>query len=544
MPDSSHSDSICLVGQAVGDFDLLRRLGSGGMADVYLAEQKSIVAGEVVLRRNVALKVLRRDLSKDKSYVKRFHREAQAAAGLVQSNIVQIYEVGETNGIHYIAQEYVRGRNLKQYLNRFGAVEPAMAVNVLRQAGLALQKASEMGVIHRDIKPENIMLSTSGEVKVADFGLARINDQRGRQDLTQIGITMGTPLYMSPEQVEGSSVDPRSDIYSLGITLYHMLSGEPPFAGDNALAIAVQHVKEMAKPLQQSRPDVPNELCELIHRMIAKEPENRFQSATDLLKSVRKIQISENVDWDEIAMRLAGDESESPTTVGHLAATRQLQAVMRGHVKSWWRKPLVIGSMALLTLCGIGLGWALAKQQVPANPLVVEIQADQASGIEKKESVEEQYRAARWLLMAANARTSDSNAMSAAAKSYRAVIDFHEVPQDTESEEYYTTKYYHLLSRQQLGEIYWLQNEWFAANEQFKVLKNEPDTFQIFRLHGQIGYAMYLDEVERDELGALQILKQLESEMQDQEYYLLNKFFAEALTSLYNKYPYQDGLGF
>ena len=127
MSNSYKSDSESLVGQSVGDFELLRRLGSGGMAEVYLAEQKSLVAGEVVLRRNVALKILRRNLSKDDSYVKRFHREAQAVAGLVQSNIVQIYEVGESEGVHFIAQEYVRGRNLKQYLNRFGAVEPAVS---------------------------------------------------------------------------------------------------------------------------------------------------------------------------------------------------------------------------------------------------------------------------------------------------------------------------------------------------------------------------------------------------------------------------------
>lgn len=546
MSNPSKNETVSLVGQSVGDFDLLRRLGSGGMADVYLAEQKSMVAGEVVLRRNVALKILRRDLSNDQSYVKRFHREAQAAAGLIQSNIVQTYEVGESEGVHFIAQEYVRGRNLKQYLNRFGAVEPEMAVNVLRQTGMALQKAGEMGVIHRDIKPENIMLSTSGEVKVADFGLARINDQRTQQDLTQIGITMGTPLYMSPEQVEGNAVDPRSDIYSLGITVYQMLAGKPPFEGENALAIAVQHIKDEAQPIQQLRPDVPIELCDLIHRMMAKEPSGRVQSATELLKELRKIKISENVDWDEIALRLASDESEHRNLSGRLAATRQLQAVMRGQLRSWWRKPLVIGSLGLLTLCGIGLGLGLANQADPVDPLTVEIdtQPDEA-GIAKQETVELQYREARWSMMAANASSGEtnSNATETAALNYQAVLDFHPVPADADSEEYYTTKYFHLLARQQLGEIYWLQNNWYAANEQFKLLKNEPGTFQIFRLHGLIGNAMYLDLVE-DELSALQVLKQLDSEMQDQQFYLLNGFFSDQLTAMYNKYPYQDGLRF
>ena len=177
-----------LSGLVLGEYQLLRRLGQGGMAFVYLALQKS-------LQRKVALKVLKADLAEDETYVKRFEREAQAAAKLTQGNIVQIYEVGHAEGYHFIAQEYVAGRNLRQYIGRHGAVEPVMAVNVLRQCSLALQKASETGVVHRDIKPENIMLSTKGEVKIADFGLARILERSGDQALTQVGVTMGTPLY-------------------------------------------------------------------------------------------------------------------------------------------------------------------------------------------------------------------------------------------------------------------------------------------------------------------------------------------------------------
>ena len=175
------------------------------MADVYKKNKKSLI------ERHVALKVLKPELASDESYVKRFHREAQSAATLVQANIVQIYEVNEVDGLHFIAQEYVRGRNLRQYLDRYGAVEPVMAITVLRQCAMALQKAAEFHVVHRDIKPENIMLSTSGEVKVTDFGLARVNNDSSQQALTQIGITMGTPLYMSPEQVEGGSLDSRSE---------------------------------------------------------------------------------------------------------------------------------------------------------------------------------------------------------------------------------------------------------------------------------------------------------------------------------------------
>src|SRR5215471_2671346 len=198
-----------LSGRRVGDYQLLRRLGRGGMAEVYLAEQLS-------LRRQVALKVLRKSLAGDSAYIRRFQHEAQAAAKLVHANIVQIYEVGCVEGTYYISQEYVPGQNLKQLLARLGhGVDAVQAVNIIRQVASALHKAAEQKIIHRDVKPENIMITPGGEVKVADFGLARVIRDGEALNLTQVGITMGTPLYMSPEQVEGRPVvDTRSDLYS------------------------------------------------------------------------------------------------------------------------------------------------------------------------------------------------------------------------------------------------------------------------------------------------------------------------------------------
>jgi len=190
-----------LSGRQLGDFHLLRRLGRGAMAEVYLAEQGS-------LRRQVAIKVLKSDLAKDETYVKRFHNEAQAAASLVHANIVQIHEVGCLDGIHYIAQEYVRGQNLREWMARRGPPDLRMTVTIMRQVAAALHKAAGQGIVHRDIKPENIMLARTGEVKVADFGLARLAGDGAALNLTQVGVTMGTPLYMSPEQVEGRPLDP------------------------------------------------------------------------------------------------------------------------------------------------------------------------------------------------------------------------------------------------------------------------------------------------------------------------------------------------
>jgi len=262
-----------LSGRQLGDFRLLRRLGRGAMAEVYLAEQGS-------LRRQVAIKVLKSQLATDETYVRRFHNEAQAAASLIHANIVQIYDVGSTEGIHYIAQEYVQGQNLQELMVRRGPPPLKQAVGIMCQVAAALYKASTAGIVHRDIKPENIMLARTGEVKVADFGLARLSGDAA--NLTQVGITMGTPLYMSPEQVEGRSLDPRSDIYSFGITCYQMLAGKPPFSGDTALSVAVQHLRSQAEPLENLRPDLPAALCRIVHKMLSKDPAQRHASAREL----------------------------------------------------------------------------------------------------------------------------------------------------------------------------------------------------------------------------------------------------------------------
>ena len=252
MPDPSQpaiasQPETDLSGRQISGYRLLRRLGQGAMAEVYLAEQIS-------LGRQVAFKVLRASLATDATYVQRFDQEARAAAQLVHPNIVQIYEVGCVDGVHFIAQEYVQGVNLAEWLSRRGLPDVRRALGVMRQVAAALDRAAARGIVHRDIKPENIMLAANGEVKVADFGLARLYSQDNANNLTQIGVTMGTPLYMSPEQVEGRALDPRSDIYALGVTSYQMFAGETPFRGDTALAIAVQHLKNLPERLENRRP--------------------------------------------------------------------------------------------------------------------------------------------------------------------------------------------------------------------------------------------------------------------------------------------------
>lgn len=271
-----------LTGHRLNDYQLLRLLGRGAMAAVYLAEQRS-------LARRVAVKVLAAELCRDQAYVDRFQHEARSAASLSHPGIVQVYEVGaaEVEGLrrHYIAQEYVPGGTLGRQMQRSGVLAPGRLLEVLWQVGSALAAASERGLVHRDIKPDNLMLDRSGAVKVADFGLARLMEPDGPR-MTQVGVAMGTPLYMSPEQIEGREVDPRSDLYSLGVTAYQLLTGDPPFKGDTPLAVAVQHLNTPPEPVANRRPETPASLAAVIDRLIAKKPADRYQSSAELLEAL------------------------------------------------------------------------------------------------------------------------------------------------------------------------------------------------------------------------------------------------------------------
>ena len=279
---TTHADGD-LSGQRLGGYRLVRRLGSGAMADVYLAEQES-------LGRQVAVKVLRPETLRHPSAVQRFSQEARAAAALVHGNIVQIHEVACIDGIYFLAEEYVAGPTLKAWLASRGPLDARQSLVVLAHVGSALARSAEQGVVHRDIKPENLLVTPSGEVKVADFGLARVLATADGLDLTQDGMTLGTPLYMSPEQAEGKAVDSRSDLYSLGATVYHLLAGRPPFLGATSLAVALAHIKELPVPIAQVRPDVPVGLSNIIDRLLCKRPADRFADPTELLHAVEAVE--------------------------------------------------------------------------------------------------------------------------------------------------------------------------------------------------------------------------------------------------------------
>lgn len=371
VDDAAEAD---LTGRRLGGFRLLRRIGRGAMAEVYLADQES-------LGRQVAVKVLKSQLAGDESYVRRFHNEARAAASLVHANIVQIYEVGSDDGIHYIAQEYVAGKNLQEAMTRSGPPGLPQAVDILRQVAAALAKASTAGIVHRDIKPENIMLAPTGEVKVADFGLARMTNGDGSLNVTRVGMTMGTPLFMSPEQIEGRPLDPRSDIYSLGVTCYQMLAGAVPFAGETALSVAMQHVRSQPARLEQLRPDVPPALCRIVHRMLAKDPADRYATGRDILIELQAAGLLRSGDGmarleDALPAEVAGDRAasqrlESAMRVAALAARRRR-----------WRRAAWLAAAAAATLLGGWLGWITLPPFLLADAAV--------TGVTKQASAQEQ----------------------------------------------------------------------------------------------------------------------------------------------------------
>ena len=260
-------------------YEVLRRIARGGMAEVFLAR-------DLLLDRPVALKVLFREFAVDPSFVERFRREATAAANLSHPNIVGVYDSGESNGTYFIVMEYIEGRSLAQIIRDDGPLSPDRAADVIIDAAAALGFAHRNGTIHRDVKPGNVLISPIGQVKVADFGIARAITTQ--ENLTQTGTVMGTATYFSPEQARGEPVDPRSDVYSLGVVLYETLTGQPPFSGDNPVAVAYKHVQEAPTPPRQLDPALPAPLEAITLKALAKNPANRYQSADDLAADLRR----------------------------------------------------------------------------------------------------------------------------------------------------------------------------------------------------------------------------------------------------------------
>ncbi len=447
--ETARSNGSSLIGRRLGDYQVLRKLGRGGMADVFAARQLS-------LGRDVALKVLKSEFAHDKDYVERFRREARAAAKLNHPNIVQVYDVGSVESLHYIAQELVDGENLREELSRVGSFALRDAIEVLVGVAAALEVASEAGITHRDIKPENIMRSSRGIVKVADFGLARLGADSGvsRADLTQAGLTLGTPRYMSPEQVQGHVADVRSDLYSLGVTMYHLLAGRPPFEADDPLALAVLHLHEVATPLDRARgrqeirgrqgsgkPDLPEWLIAIVNRLMNKLPRDRFQSPSELLDAVRNQASQSNLD--------------AFGTVGTAAASIRLQRVTDEMRRKRRHRLLRTAALILLPLACVAVTTGAAMQR-PGKQVQTALMPQE---VPRADTVQEQF------LMAVT-RHDEAG--------WRAVVD-------NFTDENSTNAAYHAKAMLQLSLMLSGERRWDEADRVLEDLLNDPGVDRLYQ---------------------------------------------------------------
>lgn len=276
-------------------YEILERIGSGGMSDVYKAKCHK-------LNRYVAIKVLKPEYSEDKTFVSKFRAEAQAAAGLMHANIVNVYDVGEENGIYYIVMELVEGITLKKYIEKKGVLGVREAVSIAIQVAQGIDAAHKHNIVHRDIKPQNIIISKEGKVKVTDFGIARAASSN-----TINSSVMGSVHYISPEQARGGYSDEKSDIYSFGITLYEMLTGKVPFEGDTTVAIALQHIQDEIVSPRQYVPEIPVSVEKIVLKCTQKRTERRYQNMTDLIADLKRSLVTPDEDFVTIGAPLASD---------------------------------------------------------------------------------------------------------------------------------------------------------------------------------------------------------------------------------------------
>ncbi|MGZ8581994.1 MAG: Stk1 family PASTA domain-containing Ser/Thr kinase [Actinomycetota bacterium] len=373
-----------------GRYTIVERIASGGMGEVFRAR-------DTVLAREVAIKVLHRSLAGDQAFVDRFRTEARAAAGLSHTNIVAVFDWGSVDGIYYMVMEFVRGQSVRALLNDQGRLEPAQTAEVVRQTLQALDHAHRQGIVHRDIKPENILITTEGIVKVADFGLARAYAE-GRQ--TQAGTVTGTVQYLAPEQIRGEPADPRSDLYSLGIVSYELLTGKLPFTGETAMSIAYKHLSGRVPMPSATLPSIPPELDGFVASATDRDREMRPESALAMHRDLEAIAPSlptaralrSIVDDAPAVMALPADGTTTDVVVlGDASETSELDTttatiarVERGTRRRWRRRLGIVALVAALAATAWGVWTYLIphRADVPALAgVAVDAARDQLSDL-------------------------------------------------------------------------------------------------------------------------------------------------------------------
>jgi len=357
-----------------GRYHIVERIAAGGMGEVFRAH-------DAVLAREVAIKVLHRSLAGDQAFVDRFRREARAAAGLSHPNVVAVYDWGAVDGVYYMVMEYVRGRASRELLNQYGKLEPAQAAEMIRQTLLALGHAHQQGLVHRDIKPENIMITTDGVVKVTDFGLARAFAD-GRQ--TQAGTVTGTVQYLAPEQIRGEPADPRSDLYSLGIVTYELLTGKLPFTGETAMSIAYKHLSDRVPKPSAVVPSLPEDLNGFVTSATERDRELRPESAEAMRLDIQAIEPS--LPPARSLAALVGDMPEivdddgNPTesvAVATATATQTITRTVRTRRRRWRRVLGIVLALVALAATAWGI-WTYAIPHKATVPPLAGVPVDAA----------------------------------------------------------------------------------------------------------------------------------------------------------------------
>ncbi len=269
--------------EILGDrYQLQSRIGSGGMATIHRAR-------DLQKDRNVAVKVLREIFSTDPKFVARFRREARIASALKHPNIVQVYDYGQTDGNYYIVMELIEGTDLRSYLSSHTVLDVDRAIIIAHDIALGLGAAHRRGIVHRDVKPQNVLIGIDGSIKLTDFGIVSLYKDANAERLTTSGMTLGTVQYFAPEQAQGEIVTPAADVYALGIVMYEMLTGHPPFDGNSPVVVAIQHIKDKPEPPGQFNPDIPASLEEIILRCLEKKPGARFPDGSQLAHALEKL---------------------------------------------------------------------------------------------------------------------------------------------------------------------------------------------------------------------------------------------------------------